>query len=218
MMNARSIAWRSQCPTCGAAPGDPCTGKRGVRRAVHRDRYSRETQMERGERVEQFIKECAAHKALRFEEECDLVISRCESPIECLLMTALLAERDLTPFTSLFFCNGDMRDEPSFDEAAFFYVQQKFGPYRVDIAVWDASLPFQIAKPRVMIIECDGHEYHERTKDQARRDKQRDRYFQSRGHKVLRFTGSEIWADPSACAQEIINEFARDDDWRASHE
>lgn len=174
--------------------------------------------MERGERVEQFIKECAAHKALRFEEECDLVISRCESPIECLLMTALLAERDLTPFTSLFFCNGDMRDEPSFDEAAFFYVQQKFGPYRVDIAVWDASLPFQIAKPRVMIIECDGHEYHERTKDQARRDKQRDRYFQSRGHKVLRFTGSEIWADPSACAQEIINEFARDDDWRASHE
>lgn len=50
------------------------------------------------------------------------------------------------------------------------------------------------------VIECDGHDYHERTKDQARHDKQRDRYFQSLGIIVLRYTGSEIYRDPMLTA------------------
>mgnify|MGYP003580046510 CR=1 FL=1 len=74
--------------------------------------------------------------------------------------------------------------------------------------------PKSHGKPRWMIVECDGHEFHERTKQQARRDKQRDRFFQSIGYKVLRFTGSEIWADPDECASEIIEQLACDDEWR----
>jgi very-short-patch-repair endonuclease len=65
-----------------------------------------------------------------------------------------------------------------------------------------------------MIVECDGHDFHEKTKEQARRDKQRDRFLQSRGYKVLRYTGSEIWADPTECSDEILTELAIDDDWR----
>ncbi len=49
-------------------------------------------------------------------------------------------------------------------------------------------------------IECDGHDYHERTKEQAQHDKERDRYFQASGLLVLRYTGSEIWRDPLAVA------------------
>jgi len=52
-------------------------------------------------------------------------------------------------------------------------------------------------------VECDGHEFHERTKEQAARDKGRDRALQAAGWRVLRFTGSEIWADPGKCAREV---------------
>lgn len=51
-------------------------------------------------------------------------------------------------------------------------------------------------------IELDGHDFHERTKEQARRDKSRDRNFTNQGWKVLRFTGSEVYADPELCVLE----------------
>jgi len=54
-----------------------------------------------------------------------------------------------------------------------------------------------------VLIECDGHDFHERTKEQARADKSRDRRFAALGHRVLRFTGSEIHADNIRCAQEV---------------
>jgi hypothetical protein len=50
------------------------------------------------------------------------------------------------------------------------------------------------------VIECDGHDYHERTKEQAAHDRARDREMQRLGYLVLRFTGSEIWRDPIGCA------------------
>lgn len=170
--------------------------------------------MSKRDRVEQFIEDAARAVAIRFEEMCHGIISECESPIEGLLLAALVAEEDLQPFTQLHFNNGDFPEKPPFDQAAFFYPQVKIGSYRVDLAIWDASLPFDVGKPRVMIVECDGHDFHEKTKEQARRDKRRDRYFQSLGYKVLHFTGSEIWADPSEVAQEVLNELAIDDDWR----
>ena len=55
-----------------------------------------------------------------------------------------------------------------------------------------------------LIVECDGHDFHERTKEQAARDRARDRVAQLEGLPILRFTGSEIWNDPSGCADEIL--------------
>jgi very-short-patch-repair endonuclease len=54
-------------------------------------------------------------------------------------------------------------------------------------------------------VECDGHQFHERNKKQATRDKARDRDLQSCGFRVLRFTGTEIWNDPVACAGEVVD-------------
>jgi very-short-patch-repair endonuclease len=53
-------------------------------------------------------------------------------------------------------------------------------------------------------IECDGHAFHEKTKDQAARDKSRDRDLQNMGMRVFRFTGSEIYRDPISCADEAM--------------
>lgn len=57
-------------------------------------------------------------------------------------------------------------------------------------------------------IECDGHDFHEKTKEQAARDKSRDRSFLLRGIPCMRFAGSEIWKDAYACATQV-DEFFR---------
>lgn len=70
--------------------------------------------------------------------------------------------------------------------------QVEIGPYRVDFIVG-----------KDMVIECDGHDFHERTAEQATADRRRDRQMIADGWKVFRFTGSEIFRDPAACAREI---------------
>lgn len=52
-------------------------------------------------------------------------------------------------------------------------------------------------------VECDGHDYHERTKEQAARDRRKDRNLARNGITVIRFTGSEIYRDPIGCAVEV---------------
>jgi hypothetical protein len=54
-------------------------------------------------------------------------------------------------------------------------------------------------------VECDGHDFHERTKEQAKKDRRRDRALQKLGVEVYRFTGSEIFAAPSLCAAEVLD-------------
>jgi hypothetical protein len=55
-----------------------------------------------------------------------------------------------------------------------------------------------------LIVECDGHEWHERTKQQASRDRRRDRALQAAGYRVFRYTGSDIWRDVFLAAEEAI--------------
>ncbi|MFA1820585.1 endonuclease domain-containing protein [Virgibacillus oceani] len=57
-------------------------------------------------------------------------------------------------------------------------------------------------KNYLFAIECDGHNFHEKTKEQAARDKARERNLMKEGYTIIRFTGSEIWKSPSKCAVE----------------
>lgn len=160
------------------------------------------------------ITEAAELEALRFVEEFDAFKRHCESPIEELLLAALFADHRMQEFNVVFMGDIAPNDLLTAGETIYIYQQAKVGPYRTDFLILDASVPLEIAAPRWMVVECDGHDFHERTKEQARRDKKRDRFFQSKGHKVLRYTGSEIWADAPACATEVYAELARDDAWR----
>lgn len=75
--------------------------------------------------------------------------------------------------------------------------QVVFGKFRVDFVL-------KAKRGKEIVIECDGHDFHERTKEQARRDRGRDRFFASKGITVVRFTGSEIWANPVRCAEQAF--------------
>lgn len=56
----------------------------------------------------------------------------------------------------------------------------------------------------LLAVECDGHDFHERTKEQAARDRQRDRALQEKNVAVFRFTGSELYRDPWKCAAQVV--------------
>ena len=60
----------------------------------------------------------------------------------------------------------------------------------------------QDGSARNVDVECDGHEFHSVTKEQASRDRARDRVFQRAGVVVARFTGSDIHRDATSCAIE----------------
>ncbi len=125
----------------------------------------------------------------------------CESPIEKLFASGLVAETLLYDRIGL---RVDFVDDGDFQGASSEYVtiipQHKTVKYRVDFY-------FEVighAGPIKLAVECDGHDFHERTKEQARRDRSMDRWLQSQGIAILRFTGSEIWKDARECAAQAI--------------
>ena len=56
--------------------------------------------------------------------------------------------------------------------------------------------------PKQFAIEIDGHEWHERTPQQAEYDRRRERYFVAGGWTVLRFTAREVFRNPKKCVKE----------------
>jgi very-short-patch-repair endonuclease len=54
----------------------------------------------------------------------------------------------------------------------------------------------------IVAVELDGHEFHERTKEQAARDRSRDRDLQHCGIPILRFTRAEVYADAIGVVRE----------------
>lgn len=125
------------------------------------------------------------------------MIRLCESPIEIMLGAALLFKQKFDGDSGEPLSLASYDEFPAWPAESFLLVPQfKFGEYRIDWALRDG--------PFLTFIECDGHDFHERTKNQAARDKQRDRNIQAAGHPILRFTGSEIYKDPFHCAGQIL--------------
>lgn len=133
----------------------------------------------------------------------------CGSPIEEAMLMALLTVGLQAGDGA---CVGNLRigDEMAPDTLHIF-PQFKVDRFRVDFQV-ELVCRHGFGEDDVdrfaVLVECDGHDYHERTKDQAKRDKARDRKLQAAGHTVLHFTGSEIWADPLAPAIEVYDYLA----------
>lgn len=100
------------------------------------------------------------------------------------------------------------------------YPQFQIKDYRVDFALSsvfenpDITVARMVGKPdplgplvveNRLVVECDGHNFHERTPEQAARDKSRDRDLLNLGYPVMRFTGSEIVSGPLKCASHVMD-------------
>lgn len=75
--------------------------------------------------------------------------------------------------------------------------KRKIVPFIEGKQIRTIRLPF-------VVIECDGHDFHERTADQAMHDRSRDRAMLEAGLHVMRFTGREIHRDPDECANQVV--------------
>lgn len=150
-----------------------------------------------------------------YHRSVDNYCCRSESPIEELMLAAL----SLMP-VPLLLVEGDNQLEsrivnvvPAFGdhidldrliknqrEFAVLLQQEQIGEFRVDFLIVAKFLSGDVVR---VVVECDGHEFHERTKEQAERDRRRDRELQILGYRVLRFTGREIWRDALACSFSV---------------
>ena len=155
-------------------------------------------------------------------EAFDAILRTCESPIERLFLAYAVSQgwkqpdqgawcmaRDTmgsTPDAPVRY--GTMLVPAETDNGHEFIVTQMvIGGFRLDFALftWDDRLA----------IETDGHDFHERTKEQAARDRSRDRAFTADGWKVLRFTGSELHRSVESCWNEVDR--LREAAWQAAY-
>ncbi len=120
------------------------------------------------------------------ERACD----ECESPIEQILYVAL----DI--------CSLSRHLSYAFSAQAEIPVGKR--TYRADILYEDYN-----AEPGEdafgIVIECDGHEFHEKTKEQVAYRNQRDMDLKRAGYDIVHYSGSQIYKDPIKCASEILD-------------
>lgn len=56
-------------------------------------------------------------------------------------------------------------------------------------------------------IEIDGHNFHEKTKEQASNDKKKDRTYLKNCFIPIRFTGSDVYHDAESCVKDTLEIF-----------
>ena len=162
---------------------------------------------------EQLIETILAGTSHFIPESIDWILksSECESPIERVMLASIYAYlRFTTPLPVSFWTNGfDAIDGVQQSDHVMLYTQGRVREYRVDILIVSTFGQEYDARPIKLAVECDGHEFHELTKEQAARDKARNRALQAHGITVLNFTGSEIWKAPFKCGHEVCMHLLR---------
>lgn len=130
---------------------------------------------------------------------CELIEGKIKSPIEHIFYIAIhvLAES--------VFCK--LNPEPEFDYQTkepisgygiFVTPQYKIDKYYVDFLISNRD------DKNSIVIELDGHNFHDKDKNQRAYEKGRDRYLIKSGYKVLHYTGSEVIKDPYKIAHEVL--------------
>lgn len=120
-------------------------------------------------------------------------------------ITAALAESYKPPHWHTIYLGldcGGFADFPPLEQPRIIVGREvEVGQYSADFGVTARCKGGNTSR---IAIECDGHNFHERTPAQARHDRSRDRYFSELGIWPVRFTGDEIRASPQGCAIEAL--------------
>lgn len=144
-----------------------------------------------------FCDSAIKHKRLEdlmFIYICGLDYSECKSPIEVVFNFAF----DLVKFSEGYI---------GFDLSPQYEIQCKTKTYYADFAFLTSDIEeiIEIQNPDFkLVIECDGHEFHEKTKEQVAKDNEREYDLKMQGYDVLRFSGSQIYNKPFICAAQTI--------------
>jgi very-short-patch-repair endonuclease len=148
----------------------------------------------------------AAERKARFSQEmhANCLELGMESPIEHMFWIACATLCDAA-YT-------EINPEPTINKSGelvlggglFIRPQARLGTYRVDFALMQNGIgPDHILTP--VVVELDGHAFHDKDKRQRSYEKARDRFLVKAGYRVLHFTGSDVVADPFKVAYESLD-------------
>lgn len=132
---------------------------------------------------------------LMFIYICGLDYSECNSPIEVLFNFAF----DLVKFSEGYI---------GFDLIPQAEIHANEKMYRVDFAFFANDIDGMVDVKNhgyMLAIECDGHEFHEKTKEQVAKDNEREYDLKMQGFDVLRFSGSQLYNKPFRCAAQTLD-------------
>ena len=120
--------------------------------------------------------------------------SECRSPIEIIFLLAY----------NLIRCDEGFPDVPIYPQYEICVGKKK---YIADFAfiAEDSSEATLVHDDFKLVIECDGHDFHEKTKDQVTHDNEREYDLKMAGYEVLRFSGSQIYNKPFKCARQTYD-------------
>lgn len=82
-------------------------------------------------------------------------------------------------------------------------MQKEIGKYRADFLVWQEKMAGKFGLGPI-VVELDGHDFHDRDKRQRSYEKARDRFFVKEGYRVMHYTGSDVVANPLKVAFEVM--------------
>lgn len=154
-----------------------------------------------GESAAEAAYEAARAKAAA-EFDAKLAMVPTGSPIERLLVAQMLVDRwHLHPAGATYPVTLQLLYSPAVTVVPQFKVRIAGKRCRVDFLFAAGDLA---PSPTLLIVELDGHDFHERTKEQASADRKRDRAMLSRGITTIRFTGSDVYRDPKTVLDECV--------------
>lgn len=143
----------------------------------------------------------------------------CGSPIEEQMLASLALMAQVQHVAVRFrVWTPDPHELPrGFDEALAIVPQFPVGKYKIDFSLTYSGPGYDFTnskeplvwKRSSMLIECDGHDFHERTKEQAKHDRGKDRDLQRAGFVIYRYTGSEIHNRCLEIPDEILTDLRK---------
>ena len=127
----------------------------------------------------------------RLPEDIELGLEICESPIEKIFLLAFEIVQKYKK--TCFFINSQVEIEGTKKD------------YIADFVIeYDEICNPDFKKDFALIIECDGYNFHQKTKKQVEYDNNREYDLKMAGYQIIRFSGSEIYQKPIQCALKVF--------------
>lgn len=121
-----------------------------------------------------------------------ILYEKIESPIEQIFITAF----------ELYLIFNQKEDIFLFSQKE---IQVNDRKYIVDFYFEEDEYVNKFNTNKKIIIECDGYEFHQKTKEQVQKDNEREYNLKMAGYEILRFSGTQIYNNPFKCAEDTYN-------------
>lgn len=155
--------------------------------------------VDREKDIKEFLVNQVALHLIALSSDAEMVLEEslidCESPIEQILSLAL----EQLNIVNIYKFNPFV-DIVEIEKQKELQCGNK--KYRADFFI---PVIYKNQENKCFVIECDGHEFHQKTKEQVERDNIRMRTLQKYGYEIIRFSETEIWHRPYKCANEVLN-------------